>query len=76
MAFADGNGIGKPVRCFYCGNCTSHIYHHQAAMPDKVIVRTLLLDGGAQLPATGEIFAEGRLGWVKDLQQTLTNGVV
>ncbi|TKA61467.1 hypothetical protein B0A49_12575 [Cryomyces minteri] len=62
---------GKNVNCYYCGNCTSHVYHHQDAMPDKVIVRTLLLDGGDAMPATGEIFAEGRLGWVRDLQDGL-----
>lgn len=66
--------IGKNVDCYYCGNCTSHIYHHQAVMPDKIIVRTLLLDRGPTMPATGEIFAEGRLGWVKELQDNLTNG--
>ncbi|KAJ9648131.1 hypothetical protein H2201_002330 [Coniosporium apollinis] len=65
---------GKDVRCYFCGTCTSHIYHHQDVMPDKVIVRTLLLDGGDKMPATGEIFAEGRLGWVKELQESLVNG--
>lgn len=63
---------GKDVRCYFCGSCTSHVYHHQDAMPDKVIVRTLLLEGGNRMPATGEIFAEGRLGWVRDLQEAIT----
>ena len=40
-------------------------------MPDKIIVRTLLLEGGLEMPATGEIFGEGRLSWVRDLQETL-----
>ncbi|EME42725.1 hypothetical protein DOTSEDRAFT_94369, partial [Dothistroma septosporum NZE10] len=62
---------GKDVRCFFCPTCTSHIYHHQDAMPDKVIVRTLLLEGGNHMPATGEIFAEGRLRWVRDLQDSV-----
>lgn len=62
---------GKDVRCFFCGTCTSHVYHHQDAMPDKVIVRTLLLEGGSQMPATGEIFAQGRLRWVRDLQDSI-----
>ncbi|THX65145.1 hypothetical protein D6D11_00683 [Aureobasidium pullulans] len=62
---------GKSVRCYFCGTCTSHIYHHQDVMPDKIIVRTLLLDGGPQMPATGEIFGEGRLSWVRELQDTL-----
>ena len=66
--------VGEPVRCYFCGDCTSHIYHHQAAMPDKIVVRTLLLNGGDQMPATAEIFPEGRLGWVRELQEILTNG--
>ena len=69
---------GKNVRCFFCSSCTSHIYHHQDAMPDKIIVRTLLLDGGNELETGGEIFPEGRLKWVKDLQENLpvsTKGV-
>ncbi|KAK4497919.1 hypothetical protein PRZ48_010574 [Zasmidium cellare] len=41
------------------------------AMPDKLIVRTLLFEGGSQMPATGEIFAEGRLRWVRDLRDSM-----
>lgn len=66
---------GKKVQCYFCPTCTSHIYHHQDAMPDKFIVRTLLLEGGSDMPATGEIFPEGRLSWVQELQQSLPNGV-
>ena len=66
---------GKKVLCYFCSTCTSHVYHHQEVMPEKIIVRTLLLDGASQMPATGEIFAEGRLNWVKELQQDLPNGV-
>lgn len=58
---------GKDVRCHHCGNCTSHIYHHQDAMPDKYIVRTILLDGGFDFPVGGEIFPEGRLKFVSKL---------
>ncbi|PWY87534.1 hypothetical protein BO70DRAFT_287397, partial [Aspergillus heteromorphus CBS 117.55] len=25
---------GKPVNCYFCPNCTSHIYHHPAVMGD------------------------------------------
>ncbi|KAL1620470.1 hypothetical protein SLS56_009649 [Neofusicoccum ribis] len=62
---------GKDVRCHFCPTCTSHIYHHQDAMPDKVIVRTLLLEGGNDLEAGGEIFPEGKLKWVRDLEESL-----
>ncbi|TKA71267.1 hypothetical protein B0A55_07340 [Friedmanniomyces simplex] len=41
---------GKKVRCYFCPTCTSHVYHHQDAMPGKVIVRTLLLKGGKTCP--------------------------
>ncbi|KAH7351484.1 Mss4-like protein [Pyrenochaeta sp. MPI-SDFR-AT-0127] len=63
---------GKYVHCYFCKTCTSHIYHHQDVMPDKVIVRTLLLDGGETMPATSEIFAEGRLSWVQRLKTELS----
>ena len=62
---------GKPVDCYFCGNCTSHVYHEQAAMPGKVIVRTLLLDGGEEFAVEGEIFREGRLNWAGDLEKSL-----
>ncbi|KAF2018282.1 dabb-domain-containing protein [Aaosphaeria arxii CBS 175.79] len=64
---------GKFVSCYFCKTCTSHIYHHQDVMPEKVIVRTLLLDGGEKMPATGEIFAEGKLGWVQEIKNSLGN---
>lgn len=63
---------GKPVDCYFCGNCTSHVYHEQAAMPGKVIVRTLLLEGGEDLGVDAEIFREGRLEWVGDLERSLS----
>lgn len=40
-------------------------------MADKIIVRTLLLDGGNTLSAGGEIFPEGKLSWAEDLRQSL-----
>ena len=62
---------GKNVSCYYCDNCTSHIYHVQQRDPSKAIVRTLLLDCGNVMGASGEIFGEGALGWVRDLRAAL-----
>ncbi|KAI3397932.1 hypothetical protein diail_10101 [Diaporthe ilicicola] len=62
--------IGRDVRCFFCPTCTSHIYH-QDAMADKVIVRTLLLEGGNDFEAGGEIVPGGKLSWVQDLNDSL-----
>ncbi|KAJ4409774.1 hypothetical protein N0V91_002248 [Didymella pomorum] len=45
------------------------------AMPEKVIVRTLLLDGGNELQAGGEIFAEGALDWAQDLKSALAQPI-
>lgn len=55
--------------------------------PDKIIMRTLLLDGGDKMGLGGEIFAEGgyfdvmksqslthrigKLGWVQNLREAL-----
>jgi hypothetical protein len=62
---------GKEVRCYYCGRCTSHVYHVQEVMPGKAVVRTGLLDSSAKMGVGGEIFAEGALGWVRDLKGAL-----
>ncbi|KIX03533.1 uncharacterized protein Z518_07086 [Rhinocladiella mackenziei CBS 650.93] len=62
---------GKNVSCYYCEKCTSHIYHIQQRDPSKAIVRTLLLDCGNVMGASGEIFREGALGWVGDLRSAL-----
>jgi hypothetical protein len=40
-------------------------------MGDEVIVRTRLFDGGKEWGVQGEIFGEGRLGWVDDLKGAL-----
>lgn len=58
---------GKAVDCWFCGTCTSHIYHEQEAMPGKVVVRTLLLEGAEDWDVGGQIFEEGRLGWLKNV---------
>lgn len=40
-------------------------------MGDNIIVRTILLDGGDDMRVGGEIFGEGRLKWVGDLENHL-----
>jgi hypothetical protein len=70
--YAYKGASGNDVHCYFCPKCTSHIYHHQDAMPEKVIVRTLLLEGGNDLEAGGEIFAEGALSWAQDLKKALS----
>lgn len=56
--------------CFYCGNCTSHIYHHQAIMGNDIIVRTILLKDGKSLPPGAEIYGKARLSWEKEVATT------
>ena len=52
----------EKVHCYNCGNCTSHVYHHQEVMGDQIIVRTILLDGGKGMGVGGErSLAKG--GW-------------
>ena len=41
------------------------------AAPDKIIARTLLLDDGDKMGLAAEIFAEGSLGWARDLRASL-----
>ena len=55
--------IGKPVNCYYCKNCTSHVYHHQTVLGDKVIVRTGFLQGAKEWPVAAEIYGKDLLSW-------------
>ncbi|KAI9830534.1 MAG: hypothetical protein M1819_005492 [Sarea resinae] len=61
---------GKPVHCNFCPNCTSHIYHHQAVMGPKIVVRTILLDSGKSFKPSAEIFGKARLPWVAEAATT------
>ncbi|EAT91568.1 hypothetical protein HBH56_007770 [Parastagonospora nodorum] len=65
---------GKGVHCYYCKNCTTHVYHQQEALgDDKIVLRTVLLnDGGigAGLKPAAEIYGKARFGWEKEVAQT------
>ncbi|KAJ4364093.1 hypothetical protein N0V83_009548 [Neocucurbitaria cava] len=63
---------GKGVHCYYCPNCTSHVYHHQEALgPDNIVLRTGLLEQGIKNFKPGaEIFGKDRLSWEKEVAQT------
>lgn len=57
---------GKGVHCFYCKNCTAHVYHAQEAMgDDKIVLRTGLLE--ADFKPAAEIYCKDRLGWEKEV---------
>jgi hypothetical protein len=58
------------VNCYYCPNCTTHVYHHQTVMGDKIVVRTILLDNGKSIQPGAEIYGKARLPWEKEVAQT------
>ncbi|KAL6702808.1 hypothetical protein ACN47E_000944 [Coniothyrium glycines] len=63
---------GKSVHCYYCKNCTSHVYHQQEALgPEKIVLRTgLLTEGIKKFQPGAEIFGKDRLPWEKEVAQT------
>ncbi|KAF1978875.1 hypothetical protein BU23DRAFT_448826 [Bimuria novae-zelandiae CBS 107.79] len=63
---------GKGVHCYFCKNCTVHVYHHQEiAGPDTIVLRTGLLDEGIKnFKPTAEIFGKAKLPWEKEVAQT------
>ncbi|KAF1936578.1 hypothetical protein EJ02DRAFT_387147 [Clathrospora elynae] len=63
---------GKSVYCYYCKNCTSHVYHLQEALgEDKIVLRTgLLKEGIKNFQPGAEIFGKDRLSWEKEVAQT------
>ncbi|GAB7341631.1 hypothetical protein MBLNU457_7829t1 [Dothideomycetes sp. NU457] len=63
---------GKDVNCYYCPNCTTHVYHHQTVMgPDTIILRTGLLPQGRKNFEVGaEIFGKDKMSWEKEVATT------
>lgn len=63
---------GKPVHCYYCPNCTSHLYHHQTVLgEDQIVIRSGLLEGSADFPVVFEIYGKERLSWQPEIAQTV-----
>ncbi|KAF2992962.1 hypothetical protein E8E13_000772 [Curvularia kusanoi] len=60
---------GKGVHCYYCKNCTTHVYHAQEALgDDKIVLRTgLLTQGVKDFKPAAEIFCKDRLPWEKEV---------
>ncbi|KAF1351294.1 Mss4-like protein [Delphinella strobiligena] len=63
---------GNDVNCYYCPNCTTHVYHHQTvAGPDTIVLRTgVLTEGRKNFEPKAEIFGKDRLGWEKEVAHT------
>ncbi|MDI1490194.1 MAG: hypothetical protein OHK93_001394 [Ramalina farinacea] len=65
---------GKPVNCYYCPNCTSHVYHHQTVLGPKIVVRTSLLKDSKGFPVAAEIFGKDQLKWQPKIAETVFEG--
>ncbi|KAI9773169.1 MAG: hypothetical protein M1840_008290 [Geoglossum simile] len=61
---------GKPVHCYYCPNCTSHIYHHQTSVEGKFIARTIFFEGSKDFIPVLDVYGEDRLSWVPEIAKT------
>ncbi|EEH18798.2 hypothetical protein PABG_01117 [Paracoccidioides brasiliensis Pb03] len=58
----DGDS-GNPVHCFFCPNCTTHIYHHQTVAGPKYVIRTASLEGAKEWQVAAEIYAMNNIKW-------------
>ncbi|KAK4967527.1 hypothetical protein LTR66_011951, partial [Elasticomyces elasticus] len=65
---------GQTVNCYYCSNCTTHVYRQvlDPNQPDKanvldmrnnIIILTTLTDQGNGLKPTFEIFGKSKPNW-------------
>ncbi|QDS70552.1 hypothetical protein FKW77_010422 [Venturia effusa] len=63
---------GKAVNCYYCPNCTTHVYHHQSVMgDDTIIARTVLLgEDGKKFEPAAEIYGKAKMAWEKEVAHT------
>ena len=65
---------GNDVHCYYCPNCTSHIYRHMEMMGPMYVARTGLLDGGNDFNVEVELYGKDRLHWMPELAKTFEMG--
>ncbi|EPE30684.1 Mss4-like protein [Glarea lozoyensis ATCC 20868] len=65
-----GNSFPSSKDSLTTTDCTSHAYHHQEVMGDKVVVRTGLLESAAKMKPAAEIYGKARYGWEKEVAQT------
>ncbi|KAL9631721.1 MAG: hypothetical protein Q9164_005734 [Protoblastenia rupestris] len=65
---------GKPVNCYYCPNCTAHVYHHQTVLGPKIVVRTGLLQDSKGFPVVAEIFGKDKLKWQPQIAEKMFEG--
>ncbi|PGH14541.1 hypothetical protein AJ80_05861 [Polytolypa hystricis UAMH7299] len=54
---------GNPVHCYFCPNCTTHIYHHQTVKGPFYIVRTATLEGAKEWPVAAEVYTKNLAKW-------------
>jgi hypothetical protein len=54
---------GNPVHCFFCPNCSTHIYHHQTVAGPKYVIRTASLEGAKDWPVSLEIYGKDTAKW-------------
>ncbi|KAK2756112.1 hypothetical protein FQN54_005520 [Arachnomyces sp. PD_36] len=54
---------GNPVHCYYCPNCTTHVYHHQTVAGDVYVVRTSIFEGSEKWDSTFEIYTGEKYHW-------------
>lgn len=62
------------MNCYYCPNCTSHVYHHQTVLGPKIVVRTSLLKDSKGFPVAAEIFGKDQLKWQPKIAETVFEG--
>ncbi|KAI5296368.1 hypothetical protein KEM52_003357 [Ascosphaera acerosa] len=54
---------GHPVHCYYCRNCTSHIYHHPESAGDTFMLRTATVDQSRDWPVDAEVQVACKAKW-------------
>ncbi|MCJ1401373.1 hypothetical protein MMC11_004585 [Xylographa trunciseda] len=61
---------GKDVNCYYCPNCTTHVYHHQTVMGPKFVVRTIALEGAKEWKPAAEVWGKAKMSWEPEVATT------
>jgi len=61
---------GNAVHCYYCPDCTSHIYHNQTINKGNIVARTIFFEGSKDFKPLIEVYGKDRLSWVPEVATT------
>jgi hypothetical protein len=66
-----GADSGQTVRCFFCGNCGTRLFHQRDHNPNVINIKPGTLDDTSWLNPVGHLWTQSKQPWVSLDEQGL-----